>query len=123
APESLAAPLRGYAPPPLLSTASFTDADPLPPHRLYAVLLDDALTMIADIKRRAREDAAVGRSTPRPAWPMIIFRTPKGWTGPKEVDVQPAEGSWRSHHVPLSIAGDSEALLAVLADCVRSYRA
>src|SRR5690625_6936430 len=91
--------MRGYGHTPLLFTAGFDDEDPIAAHRRFAEVLDEALTMIADIKRRAREDAAAGRPTPRPAWPMIIFRTPKGWTGPKEVDGQPAEGSWRSHQV------------------------
>ena len=121
--EELVSLMRGYGHTPLLFTAGFDDEDPIAAHRRFAEVLDEALTMIADIKRRAREDAAAGRPTPRPAWPMIIFRTPKGWTGPKEVDGQPAEGSWRSHQVPLSSARDSDEHLAVLDDWLRSYRA
>src|SRR5690625_5902177 len=67
--------MRGYGHTPLLFTAGFDDEDPIAAHRRFAEVLDEALTMIADIKRRAREDAAAGRPTPRPAWPMIIFRT------------------------------------------------
>ena len=66
-------------------------------HRRMAAVLDAAVEEIAAIQRAARVE---GR-TERPRWPMIVLRTPKGWTGPKEVDGLPVEGTWRSHQVPL----------------------
>ena len=65
-----------------------------------AATLDEVLDEIAAIQRRARADG----DSSRPAWPMIVLRTPKGWTGPKEVDGQPVEGTWRAHQVPLAEA-------------------
>ncbi len=91
--------------------------DPLEMHQLMAATLEQVVGEIAEIQRRAREWRA--RAT---AWPMIVLRTPKGWTGPKEVDGLPAEGSWRSHQVPLAdLAGNPEHL-AQLEQWLRSYR-
>ena len=104
------------------SPAASKTTDPLEIHRRFAEVLDTALDQIAEIKQRAQEDAAAGRETERPAWPMIVFRTPKGWTGPKEVDGEKAEGSWRSHQVPLGDARDTDEHLAQLDDWLRSYR-
>ena len=58
----------------------------------------------------------------RPRWPMIVLRTPKGWTGPKEVDGKPVEGTWRSHQVPLADVRDNPEHLRVLEEWMRSYR-
>ncbi|QNN81906.1 phosphoketolase family protein [Brachybacterium sp. Z12] len=120
--DELEALLRGYGHTPLFFTGGFDDEDPLEIHRRFAEVLDKALDQIAEIKQRAQEDAAAGRETERPAWPMIVFRTPKGWTGPKEVDGEKAEGSWRSHQVPLGNARDTDEHLAQLDDWLRSYR-
>ncbi|MGO1599958.1 MAG: phosphoketolase family protein [Brachybacterium sp.] len=120
--DELEALLRGYGHTPLFFTGGFDDEDPLEIHRRFAEVLDTALDQIAEIKQRAQEDAAAGRETERPAWPMIVFRTPKGWTGPKEVDGEKAEGSWRSHQVPLGNARDTDEHLAQLDDWLRSYR-
>ncbi|WP_242184034.1 phosphoketolase family protein [Sphingomonas sp. CARO-RG-8B-R24-01] len=73
--------------------------DPEMVHQLLAATLDAVLTRIAEIQRIARtgaDDAA------RPRWPMIVLKTPKGWTGPKEVDGKPVEGTWRAHQVPIA---------------------
>ena len=121
--EELISLMRGYGHTPLLFTGGFDDEEPIEVHRRFAEVLDEALNMIADIKQRARKDFEAGRPTPRPAWPMIIFRTPKGWTGPKEIDGKPAEGSWRSHQVPLANARDTDEHLADLDTWLRSYRA
>ena len=67
-------------------------------HQRMAAALDEALDEIAAIQRRAR----AGGDRERPRWPMIVLRTPKGWTGPEEVDGLPVEGTWRSHQVPLA---------------------
>ncbi|MCA1646208.1 MAG: phosphoketolase family protein [Chloroflexi bacterium] len=71
--------------------------DPATMHRLMAATLDVVLDEIADIQREAREH---GRAA-RPRWPMIVLRTPKGWTGPTEVDGLPSAGTWRAHQVPI----------------------
>ena len=73
---------------------------------------------IKEIQRKAREEG----STERPRWPAIVLVTPKGWTGPKEVDGLRTEGTWRSHQVPLSGVRDNPEHLKVLEDRLRSYR-
>ncbi|MBO0982181.1 phosphoketolase family protein, partial [Microbacterium sp. SD291] len=69
-----------------------------------------------------KNDAAMGRLRERPAWPMIILRTPKGWTCPAEIDGMRAEDSWRSHQVPLANAKDTPEHLQILESWMRSYR-
>ena len=92
--------------------------DPATMHQLMAETLDEVTAEIAEIQRRAREDG----NSERPRWPMIVLRTPKGWTGPKVVDGLPAEGSFRSHQVPLAdLAGNPEHLRQ-LEEWLRSYR-
>ncbi|WP_119727540.1 phosphoketolase family protein [Thermomonospora amylolytica] len=87
-------------------------------HREMAQTLDRAMDEIAAIRRAARE----GHDGARPRWPMIILRTPKGWTGPREVDGLPVEGTWRSHQVPLPGVRDDPGHLAQLETWLRSYR-
>jgi xylulose-5-phosphate/fructose-6-phosphate phosphoketolase len=87
-------------------------------HRRFATVLDTVLNEISDIKARA----AAGDET-RPCWPMIVFRTPKGWTGPAYIDGKKTTGSWRAHQVPLANARDTPEHLQVLADWLASYRA
>jgi xylulose-5-phosphate/fructose-6-phosphate phosphoketolase len=70
--------------------------DPATMHQAFAAALDGCMDRIAAIQHAAREEGV----TERPRWPMIVLRTPKGWTGPKEVDGKTTEGSWRSHQVP-----------------------
>jgi len=112
--RELVALLEGYGWRPLLVSGS----DPEAVHQAFAAVLDDALEDIAELQRAAREDGA----TERPHWPMIVLRTPKGWTGPKEVDGVPVEGTWRSHQVPVLGARDDEGHRAVLEEWMRSYR-
>jgi xylulose-5-phosphate/fructose-6-phosphate phosphoketolase len=87
-------------------------------HQAFAAVLDRCLDVIADIQRSARSGAEARR---RP-WPMIVLRSPKGWTGPREVDGKKIEGSWRSHQVPFADARTDPAHLAVLEEWMRSYR-
>ena len=87
-------------------------------HQAFAAALDRSLDRIAEIQRAARDDG----ETARQAWPMIVLRTPKGWTRPKEVDGLPTEGSWRSHQVPMTDVRENPAHLALLEDWLRSYR-
>ncbi|MCX2711724.1 phosphoketolase [Mycolicibacterium sp. J2] len=92
--------------------------DPENVHQQLAAALDDAFDQIAAIQRAARTDGETGR----PVWPMIILRTPKGWTGPAEVDGVKVEGTWRSHQVPLSETRTNPEHLAALERWLRSYR-
>lgn len=92
--------------------------DPATVHQQLAGALDDAFDQIAAIQRAARIDGEVGR----PLWPMIILRTPKGWTGPATVDGVKVEGTWRSHQVPLSETRTNAEHLAALETWLRSYR-
>jgi xylulose-5-phosphate/fructose-6-phosphate phosphoketolase len=92
--------------------------DPEAVHQLLAGTLDTVFDEIADIQRAARQDGA----TERPVWPMIVLRTPKGWTGPRAVDGKVVEGTWRAHQVPLEGARDEAANLEMLRDWMLSYR-
>ncbi|MFP5364085.1 MAG: phosphoketolase [Thermoleophilia bacterium] len=112
--EELRALLEGYGYAPRFVEGSEPEAT----HQLMAAALDEIADEIAAIQRAARDDGA----THRPRWPMIVLRTPKGWTGPKEVDGKPAEGSWRSHQVPLAKLADNPEHLAQLETWMRSYR-
>jgi xylulose-5-phosphate/fructose-6-phosphate phosphoketolase len=99
--------------------------EPAVVHRLLAEAMDRVADAIAAIQRSARTGDAlppVDGAAPRPRWPMIILRTPKGWTGPKEVDGLPAEGSFRSHQVPLADIRDNPKHLRQLEEWLRSYR-
>ena len=113
-PDELTALLRGYGYAPRFVAGS----DPGAMHEQLAGAIDGALNEIAEIQRRAREDGA----SERPVWPMIVLRSPKGWTAPKEVDGLPAEGSFRSHQVPLAAVRTNPAHLAQLESWLRSYR-
>ncbi len=90
-------------------------------HRRFAELLDAVFDEIAEMKATA--NAGPPESADRPRWPMIVFRTPKGWTGPAYIDGKKTTGSWRAHQVPLANARDTPEHLQVLADWLASYRA
>ena len=92
-------------------------SDPKVMHRLMAETLDAVIAQIKRIQGEAREKG----SHKRPQWPMIILKTPKGWTGPKEVDGQKAEGSWRSHQVPFA-EFDKRGHLKLLEKWMKSYK-
>jgi xylulose-5-phosphate/fructose-6-phosphate phosphoketolase len=93
-------------------------SDPTAMHQQMAATLDEVTDEIAEIQQRARSQDELAR----PRWPMIVLRTPKGWTGPKEVDGLPAEGSFRSHQVPLSDLASKPEHLAQLEAWLRSYK-
>jgi xylulose-5-phosphate/fructose-6-phosphate phosphoketolase len=109
--RELVALLEGYSYEPMLVTGGFDGEDPLPVHERFAAVLDDALDGIAEVK---------GGSGGK--WPMIVLRTPKGWTGPKEVDGKPVENSWRSHQVPIVDPRQNADHLRLLEEWMRSYR-
>ncbi|MFZ2651844.1 MAG: phosphoketolase family protein, partial [Burkholderiaceae bacterium] len=87
-------------------------------HQAMAETLDTAIAEIKAIQRLARSDKIVER----PRWPMIVLSSPKGWTGPKEVDGKKAQGSWRSHQVPFSDVPGNQEHMRLLEDWLRSYR-
>ena len=110
--DELDALLRGYG-----YTPYFVEGnDPAQMHRLMAATLDTAVDEIARIQRDARTDGFTGR----PRWPLIVLRSPKGWTGPKEVDGKQTEGTFRSHQVPM---GDMSrpGHVQILEDWLKSY--
>ena len=94
--------------------------DPALVHQSLAETLDRVLKQIRDIQAAARAGAD-GESVKRPRWPMIVFRTPKGWTGPKFVDGKQVEGTWRAHQVPIADFKKPEHITQ-LEDWMRSYR-
>ncbi|SDK18943.1 phosphoketolase family protein [Streptomyces indicus] len=104
--------LKGYGHEPLYVTGS----DPRRVHRAFAQALDRALDRIDRIKAEA--PTAQGR----PRWPVIVLRTPKGWTGPETVDGEPVEDTWRSHQVPLAGVRDNPEHLRQLEQWLLSYR-
>ncbi len=93
-------------------------SEPTEMHQAMAATLDSVLDHIAAFQAAARG----GRHVARPRWPMIVLRTPKGWTGPKEVDGLPSEGTWRSHQVPLTEVRTNPEHLQALEEWMRSYR-
>ena len=111
--EDLMSMLHGYGYQPQLVAGD----DPATVHQDLAAALDRALDEIAAIQRAARAGGAVTR----PRWPVLVLRTPKGWTGPKEVDGLPVEGTWRSHQVPLGRVREDPAHLAALERWLRGY--
>ena len=88
--------------------------NPMTMHKRMAEVLDEVIEKIKDIKYR--------KTTKRPIWPMIILRTPKGWTGPKEVDGKKIEGSFRAHQVPVIVDEDHKENLEILESWLRSYK-
>ena len=92
--------------------------DPAEVHQALAAAFDDALDTVADLQARARR----GEEVTDVHWPMVVLRTPKGWTGPKVVDGQPVEGTFRSHQVPLPSTRTNPDHLRALQAWMRSYR-
>ena len=91
--------------------------DPLPTHQLMAATMDAVIAEIRAIQAARRS----GETADRPRWPMIVLVTPKGWTGPKEIDGHKVEGYWRSHQVPFDRVREDPTRLAILEGWMRSY--
>ncbi len=106
--------LRGYGHSPIHVTGD----DPMRVHQAMALAMDQALDHIAALQHSARAEGV----TERPRWPLIVLRTPKGWTGPREVDGVPVEGTWRAHQVPLAEVRSNPRHLRRLEEWLRSYR-
>ena len=105
---------RGYGYTPIFVEGS----EPAKMHQLMAAALDEAINEIKRIQAAARTNGV----TERPRWPMIILRSPKGWTGPKEVDGKRAEDFWRSHQVPMSEVRDNPEHIKILEQWMKSYK-
>jgi xylulose-5-phosphate/fructose-6-phosphate phosphoketolase len=113
-PEELESLLSGYGYAP-----SFVEgSDPQEMHQMMAETLEAAVTEI----RRIQANARAKKGAKRPRWPMIVLRTPKGWTGPKEVDGKRTEGSYRSHQVPLAELATKPGHLRLLEEWMKSYK-
>ncbi len=112
--EELEELFRGYGYKPY-----FVEGDkPLEVHQIMAEVMEKAVNEIREIQTKIRAKGF----TKRPMWPMIIMRTPKGWTGPKEVDGLPVENTWRSHQVPLAELATKPGHLKMLEEWMKSYK-
>ncbi|MBV8430416.1 MAG: phosphoketolase family protein, partial [Solirubrobacterales bacterium] len=111
--DELEALLRGYG----YTVHTVEGDDPELVHQQLAATMDAVTGHIQAIWRRARSEGDVTR----PAWPAIILKTPKGWTGPKEVDGKPVEGTWRAHQVPMAEVRTNPGHRALLESWMRSY--
>jgi xylulose-5-phosphate/fructose-6-phosphate phosphoketolase len=112
--EELEALFRGYGYEP-----HFVEGhEPKVMHQLMASTLDTVLAQVKDIQADARANGF----TRRPRWPMIVLRTPKGWTGPKTVDGQPVEGTFRSHQVPMGEMAEHPEHVKILEEWMKSYK-
>jgi xylulose-5-phosphate/fructose-6-phosphate phosphoketolase len=114
--------LEGHGHRPYVVEGGFDGEDPMAVHERMAATLDEIVAEIARIRAHAAEQVAAGEPVDRPRWPMLVLRTPKGWTGPKEVDGKPGEGTWRAHQVPLSETRNDDGHRAQLEQWLRSYR-
>jgi len=110
--------MRGYGYEPF----TLEGDDPETMHQQAAAVFDTIFDRIAAIQKTAREATAKGKSLERPAWPMLIMRTPKGWTGPKFVDGKPVENTWRAHQVPFAELREKPDHLRLLEEWMRSYK-
>ncbi|MGW7518525.1 phosphoketolase family protein [Streptomyces sp. NPDC054796] len=117
--DELDALLRGYGHEPLYVTAT-PGSDPADVHRAMASAFDGALDRIERYQREAREGGE--GAGPRRPWPMIVLRTPKGWTGPHEVGGKQIEDTWRAHQIPVSGVREDPEKLGELERWLRSYR-
>ncbi|MBV8578402.1 MAG: phosphoketolase family protein, partial [Acetobacteraceae bacterium] len=105
---------RGYGYTPYFVEGS----DPETMHQRMAATLDEVIAKIRTIQQEARANGTVTR----PRWPMIVLRSPKGWTGPKEIKGHKAEGSWRSHQVPFADVRENPDSLKLLENWLKSYK-
>ena len=112
--EELEALFVGYGYTPFFVEGS----EPTTMHEKMAATLEQAIDAIRSAQRAARQS----KTAVRPRWPVIVLRSPKGWTGPKEIKGHKVEGSWRSHQVPFADVRENPASLALLESWLRSYR-
>ncbi|TQM36881.1 phosphoketolase family protein [Pseudonocardia cypriaca] len=115
--RELLALLEGYGHEPFVVDVD-ADSDHMAAHARMAEAMDRVVDRISDI----RAGAVRGEPAERPRWPVLVLRSPKGWTGPRTVDGLPVEGTWRAHQVPLAAVRDNPEHLAQLEQWLRSYR-
>jgi len=115
--DSVEATLRGLGWEPHLVAGH----DPLAMHPRFAQVLDECYARIRAIQVEARRPGAGASGATRARWPLIVLRTPKGWTGPKTVDGEPVEGTFRAHQVPVDRVREEPEHLAILEAWMRSY--
>jgi xylulose-5-phosphate/fructose-6-phosphate phosphoketolase len=115
--DELVALFEGYGYRPYIVEGGFDGEDPSVVHQRFAGVLDASLDDIS----RAQSEARNGGTQERPRWPLIVLRTPKGWTGPRQVDGVPVEGTWRSHQVPIAEVRGNREHLRMLEEWLRSY--
>ncbi len=120
--EELTGFFEGMGYEPHVFVAGFDDEGHASIHASFAALLEEVFARICAIKERATRQLAAGEEVARPVYPMIILRTPKGWTCPKAIDGKKTEGSWRAHQVPLASARDTPEHFEVLRAWLASYR-
>ena len=117
--DELAGLFRGYGYEPVLVAGS----EPAKMHQRMAAVLDGVIERIRQIQEHARKRASGGEKEGElPRWPLIILRSPKGWTGPKEVDGKKVEGFWRAHQVPIDNPRKNPQHLRLLEEWMRSYQ-
>jgi xylulose-5-phosphate/fructose-6-phosphate phosphoketolase len=115
--EELSSLLRGYGWEPLLVEGE----EPMAMHQAMATAMEEAISRIQRIRSEARSSGSAEQAS-RPIWPMLVLRSPKGWTGPAELNGHRLEGFWRAHQVPLPDPKDDPAQLQQLEAWLRSYR-
>jgi xylulose-5-phosphate/fructose-6-phosphate phosphoketolase len=122
--DQLSALLTGYGYDPYLVEAPPGGLDPAVVHQAMAATVDHAVERIVEIQREARSRGAAGSGggPRRPRWPLIVLRSPKGWTGPVELDGKPVENTWRAHQVPLTRPRSDDGQRGALEEWMRSYR-
>jgi xylulose-5-phosphate/fructose-6-phosphate phosphoketolase len=116
--DTLISLFRGYGYEPIMVAGS----EPIAMHQRMAAILDEVIESIHSIQREARKSGGNRDKVQPPRWPLIILRSPKDWTGPKEVDGKKVEGFWRAHQVPLDKVRDNRKHLRLLEEWMRSYR-
>jgi xylulose-5-phosphate/fructose-6-phosphate phosphoketolase len=114
--------LTGHGHHPYVVEGGFDGEDPMAVHERMAATLDEIVAEIARIREHAARQLAAGEPVDRPRWPALVLCTPKGWTGPREVDGVPVEGTWRAHQVPLAATRENPEHRAQLEAWMRSYR-
>jgi xylulose-5-phosphate/fructose-6-phosphate phosphoketolase len=115
--RELLALMEGYGHEPFVVDVD-ADEDPMAAHTRMAEAMDRIIDRIAGIRARAASDGL----PERPRWPVLVLRSPKGWTGPRVVDGVQVEGTWRAHQVPLAAVRENPEHLALLEEWLRSYR-
>jgi xylulose-5-phosphate/fructose-6-phosphate phosphoketolase len=120
--HELLAQLEGHGHRPYVLEGGFDGEDPMAVHARAADVFDEIVAEIARLRARAAEQHAAGGPVERPRWPALVLRTPKAWTGPREVDGKQVEGTWRAHQVPLAGTRTDAGHRAALEEWMRSYR-